>query len=58
MFYTIWWKDLEGVWIEDEVVARDFEDADDQAARIAEIFGTGEHRTEIFGRSKSNQHWR
>ena len=55
MFYWIEWKDLEGVWIREEIFAEDFEAADNEAAFIAETFGTGEHRTEIFGHSKMQQ---
>jgi hypothetical protein len=55
MFFLIWWKDLEGEWIEEELFARDFAEADDKAALIAEVFGTGEHRTEIFGCTKSRK---
>ena len=52
MYYWIEWKDIEGVWIREEIVAQDFEDADNQARVIAKWFGTGEYRTDIFGHTK------
>jgi hypothetical protein len=52
MYYWIEWKDLEGTWIREEIYAQDFEDADNQAGVISKWFGTGEHRTDIFGHSK------
>lgn len=52
MHYWIEWKTIEGNWIREEIFAHDFEEAEDRAAEIAGLFGTGEHRTEIFGHSK------
>ena len=55
MYYEIEWETLDGAWVSEEIVAADFGDACDEAERIANTFGTGIYRCEVFGRETSRE---